>query len=157
MSYRRTGSIEVDQFIRATPARVWAALTDPETHARWWAPGDVADVVGHEFHLEMPGFGSVPCRVIASEPHDRFVYTFNEVWTLTWRLVPRATAPGSCWSTRASTSTTTASATPASAWGRAGATPCSPASRSSRRTSPLTAACRSGAPHRSTWSSSRSA
>ncbi len=79
MSYRRTGSIEVDQFIRATPARVWAALTDPETHARWWAPGDVADVVGHEFHLEMPGFGSVPCRVVASEPHERFVYTFNEV------------------------------------------------------------------------------
>ena len=88
MSYRRTGSIEVDQFIRATPARVWAALTDPETHARWWAPGDVADVVGHEFHLEMPGFGSVPCRVVASEPPERFVYTFNEVWTLTWRLVP---------------------------------------------------------------------
>ena len=88
MSYRRTGSIEVDQFIRASPAQVWAALTDPETHARWWAPGDVADVVGHEFHLEMPGFGSVPCRVVASEPHERFVYTFNEVWTLTWRLVP---------------------------------------------------------------------
>ena len=67
---------------------MWAALTDPEMHARWWAPGDVADVVGHEFHLEMPGFGSVPCRVVASEPHERFVYTFNEVWTLTWRLVP---------------------------------------------------------------------
>jgi uncharacterized protein YndB with AHSA1/START domain len=128
MSYRRTGSIEVDQFIRATPARVWAALTDPETHARWWAPGDVADVVGHEFHLEMPGFGSVPCRVVASEPHERLVYTFNEVWTLTWRLVPEGDG-----------------------------TRLPPAWQSWQRTSPLTAVCRSGAPPRSTWSSTRSA
>lgn len=49
-----------------------AARTGPETHARSWAPGDVADVVGHEFHLEMAGLGSVPCRVVAAEPaHGR--------------------------------------------------------------------------------------
>ena len=33
---------------------------------------DVADVVGHEFHLEMAGLGSVPCRVVAAGPaHGR--------------------------------------------------------------------------------------
>ena len=34
----------------------------------------------------MPGFGSVPRRVLASQPFDRFVYTFNEDWILSWQL-----------------------------------------------------------------------
>ena len=88
MTYRRTGTISVDQFIAAPPAAVWRALTDPDLHAKWWAPGDIAAEVGHEFHLEMPGFGSIPCKVLESEPPERFVYTFNGDWTLTWRLVP---------------------------------------------------------------------
>lgn len=87
MSYARTGTISVDQFIDAPPEKVWRALTDPDLLAKWWAPGDIADHVGHEFHLEMPGFGSIPCRVVESEPPERFVYTFNGEWTLTWRLV----------------------------------------------------------------------
>ena len=33
--------IRLDEHIPHTPARVWAALTDPEIHARWWAAGDV--------------------------------------------------------------------------------------------------------------------
>ena len=88
MTYRRTGTISVDQFIAAPPAAVWRALTHPDLHAKWWAPGDIAAEVGHEFHLEMPGFGSIPCKVLESEPPERFVYTFNGDWTLTWRLVP---------------------------------------------------------------------
>jgi uncharacterized protein YndB with AHSA1/START domain len=48
---------------------------------------DIAAVVGHRFHLEMPGRGSIPCEVTEVEPHERFVYTFNGNWTLTWRLV----------------------------------------------------------------------
>ncbi len=87
MAYRRTGTIRVDQFISAPPARVWRALTDPELHARWRAPGDVAEDVGHEFRLEMPGFGSLPCRVVESRPYERFVYTFDGDWTLAWSLV----------------------------------------------------------------------
>ncbi len=87
MTYRRTGPIRVDQFISAPPARVWRALTDPELHARWRAPGDVAEDVGHEFRLEMPGFGSIPCRVVESRPYERFVYTFDGDWTLAWSLV----------------------------------------------------------------------
>lgn len=87
MTYRRIGVIEVDQFIAVPPARVWQALTDPGLHSKWWAEGDIAETLGHEFHLQMPGFGSVPCRVVESRPPERFVYTFNGDWTLTWSLV----------------------------------------------------------------------
>lgn len=83
-----TASIEVDQFIAAPPAKVWRALTDPDLLARWWAPGDIVATVGHRFHMQMPGWGSVPCEVTEVEPEQRLVYTFNETWTLTWRLVP---------------------------------------------------------------------
>ncbi|MCU1686912.1 MAG: hypothetical protein JWQ81_7651 [Amycolatopsis sp.] len=39
----------------------------------------------------MPGWGSIPCEVTEVEPHERFVYTFNGNWTLTWRLVVEGT------------------------------------------------------------------
>ena len=87
MTYARTGTITIDQFIDASPVKVWRALTDPELHAQWWAPGDIADRVGHEFYLQMAGFGAIQCRVVESRPFERFVYTFNETWTLTWQLV----------------------------------------------------------------------
>jgi len=66
-------------------------LTEPELLARWWVPGDVAATVGHRFHLEMPGWGLVACEVVHVEPQSQFVYTFNEEWTLTWRLVAEGT------------------------------------------------------------------
>ena len=88
MTDRTTTTISVDQFIAAPPAKVWRALTEPELLARWWAAGDIAATVGHRFHLEMPGWGAVPCEVVEVEPERRFVYTFTENWTLVWRLVP---------------------------------------------------------------------
>lgn len=84
----QTGTIEVDQFVAAAPARVWQTLTDPQLLARWWAPGDIAPRIGHRFHLDMPGWGQVPCEVLEVVEHERLVYTFNRTWTLTWRLVP---------------------------------------------------------------------
>jgi hypothetical protein len=39
------GVIRLSQFIDHPPAKVWKALTDPETHAKWWAAGDVKAVV----------------------------------------------------------------------------------------------------------------
>lgn len=88
MTYTRTGAISVDQYIAAPPEKVWRALTDPELHEKWWAPGDVAEHLGHEFHLEMPGFGAIACKVVESRPHEVFAYTFDRRWTLTWRLIP---------------------------------------------------------------------
>ncbi|MFI7445610.1 SRPBCC family protein [Nonomuraea indica] len=80
-------TISVDQFIPAPPARVWSSLTEPDLLARWWVPGDIRAVVGHRFHLQMPGWGPVACEVLEVEPPERLVYTFNTTWTLTWRLV----------------------------------------------------------------------
>ncbi|MDR8413083.1 SRPBCC domain-containing protein [Nonomuraea sp. 3-1Str] len=80
-------AISVDQYIPAPPAKVWSSLTEPELLARWWVPGDISAVVGHRFHLQMPGRDSVPCEVLEVEPYERLVYTFNTTWVLTWRLV----------------------------------------------------------------------
>jgi uncharacterized protein YndB with AHSA1/START domain len=81
-----TTSITLDQFIRQPPAKVWQALTEPELLARWWVPGDIAPVVGHEFLLEMRGWGQVPCTVLEVAEPELLVYSFHD-WTLTWRLV----------------------------------------------------------------------
>jgi uncharacterized protein YndB with AHSA1/START domain len=91
MTDAQFATIAVDQFIAAPPAKVWRALTEPELLARWWAPGDIAAEVGHRFQLHMPGWGPVACEVLEVEPGQRFVYTFNETWTLTWRMVAEGT------------------------------------------------------------------
>lgn len=85
-----TGTIHVDQFVARPPAAVWAAITTPEQLAAWWVPGDIAPVVGHEFLLEMPGWGNVPCTVVEVVEPERLTYTFGD-WSLTWRLVPEGT------------------------------------------------------------------
>jgi uncharacterized protein YndB with AHSA1/START domain len=85
-----TATITVDQFIAAPRAKVWRVLTEPELLERWWVPGDIAAVLGHRFHLQMPGWGSIPCEVVDVEPPERLAYTFNN-WTLTWRLVAEGT------------------------------------------------------------------
>jgi uncharacterized protein YndB with AHSA1/START domain len=81
-----TATITIDQFVAAAREKVWRGLTDPVLLARWWAHGDIAPVVGHRFHMQMPGFGSVPCTVLEVRAPEHLVYTFND-WTLTWTLV----------------------------------------------------------------------
>ncbi|MEV0153219.1 SRPBCC domain-containing protein [Micromonospora sp. NPDC050686] len=87
MTATSTNTIAIDQFIAAPPNKVWRTLTEPELHAGWWVPGDIAAVVGHRFHLQMPGWGAVACEVVEVIPEQKLVYTFNQTWTLTWRLV----------------------------------------------------------------------
>jgi uncharacterized protein YndB with AHSA1/START domain len=82
----RFATIRVDQFVAAPPATVWRLLTEPALLKRWWAEGQVAAVVGHQFTLDMPGYGKQPCTVLEADPPRRFVYTFTAAWTLTWRL-----------------------------------------------------------------------
>jgi uncharacterized protein YndB with AHSA1/START domain len=69
-------TIRVDQFVAAPPAKVWRLLTEPELMRLWWAEGQVAAVVGHQFTLDMPGYGKQPC---------------TPAWTLTWRLEAEGT------------------------------------------------------------------
>jgi uncharacterized protein YndB with AHSA1/START domain len=87
MTDTTTRTIAFDQFVDAPPSKVWRTLTEPDLHARWWVPADIAATVGHRFHLQMPGWGAVPCEVLEAIPEEKLVYTFNETWTLTWRLV----------------------------------------------------------------------
>lgn len=79
-------AIHVDQFLSRPPAIVWRALTDPDLLARWWAPGDIRPVAGHEFVLDMQGWGNVACTVLEVEPERRLAVRFGERWTITWRL-----------------------------------------------------------------------
>jgi len=82
----KTQTIRVDQYVAAPPHTVWRMLTESELLRLWLAEGQVAAVVGHQFTLDMPGYGKQPCKVLeVDEPH-RFVYTFTAAWTLAWRL-----------------------------------------------------------------------
>ena len=78
-------AIELDQFIARPPGAVWRALTTPDGLAAWWAPGDVAAIVGHRYVMEMPGWGGVQCEVIEVDEPSRFVHTLGD-WTITWTL-----------------------------------------------------------------------
>ena len=86
-----TATIRVDQFVAAPPEKVWRLLTEPELMRLWWAEGQVAAVVGHQFVLDMPGYGKQPCKVLEVDPPHRFVYTFTPAWTLSWRLEAEGT------------------------------------------------------------------
>jgi uncharacterized protein YndB with AHSA1/START domain len=87
----KPATIRVDQFVAAPPATVWRFLTEPELMRLWWADGQVAAVVGHQFTLDMPGYGKQPCKVLQVDPPHRFVYTFTPEWTLAWRLEAEGT------------------------------------------------------------------
>jgi uncharacterized protein YndB with AHSA1/START domain len=87
-----TETIRVEQFVAAPPAKVWRFLTEPELMRLWLAEGEVAAVVGHQFTLDMPGYGKQPCKVLEVDPPHRFVYTFTPSWTLAWRLEAEGTS-----------------------------------------------------------------
>lgn len=81
--------IQLTQFIPFPPSRVWAALTDSELHAKWWAAGDVQPVIGHRFTLDMGAWGQQPCEVLAVERERLLSYSFAPDTldtTITWRL-----------------------------------------------------------------------
>ena len=82
-----TKTVTVDQFIAASPEDVWTAICTPEGLAKWWVPGDIEPTVGHDFLLEMPGWGNVACTVVEVEDERLLVYTFAD-WTLRWTLAP---------------------------------------------------------------------
>lgn len=79
-------TIRVDQFVAAPPAKVWRLLTEPELMRLWWADGEVAAVAGHEFTLDMPGYGKQRCKVLEVDAPHRFVFTFTPAWTLRLHL-----------------------------------------------------------------------
>lgn len=82
-------AIRVERRYPHPPAAVWAALTTPDLLARWWAPGDIAPVVGHRFTMDMAGWGQQQCEVLAVEPGRSLTFAFAEGvldTTVTWTL-----------------------------------------------------------------------
>lgn len=84
---KNIATIRVDRFYSHPPGKVWQALTEPALLARWWAPGDIAPIVGHRFTMDMGHWGKVPCRILEVELERRLVFTFGDEWTITWSLV----------------------------------------------------------------------
>jgi uncharacterized protein YndB with AHSA1/START domain len=63
-----TCEVRYTRYYRAAPDEVWAAVTEPDSLARWLAPtGDVALRRGGPFELELEG-GRMKGRVRAVEP-----------------------------------------------------------------------------------------
>jgi uncharacterized protein YndB with AHSA1/START domain len=87
-------TIELEHLYSSPPSAVWRALTDPELHARWWAPGDVKAVVGHRFDLDMGPWGKQPCEVLAVE-HERLLRYRFATGTLDTIITWELTAEGS--------------------------------------------------------------
>lgn len=77
--------IRLSQYVDHPPERVWAALTQPELLARWWAPGDIRPEVGHSFTLDMGKWGLQPCTVLEVEPLRFIAYSFGDM-TVSWRI-----------------------------------------------------------------------
>lgn len=91
MSADEEAVIRCDRFLPHPPAKVWAALTEPDRLARWWAPGDIKPVVGHRFALDMKEWGSQQCEVTEVELERLLAYRFAEGkldTVITWRLEP---------------------------------------------------------------------
>lgn len=81
-------TVTVDQPIAASPERVWERISTPAGIARWWRPGDIAPVLGHEFTMDMGQWGSkVPCRVIEVRSGEKLAYTFGD-FELHWTIEP---------------------------------------------------------------------
>jgi uncharacterized protein YndB with AHSA1/START domain len=82
-----TQTLTLEQRIKATPAKVWDRITTPEGIARWWRPGNIAPILGHEFTMDMGQWGEQPCRIIEMIPERKLAYTFS-TWELHWTITP---------------------------------------------------------------------
>jgi uncharacterized protein YndB with AHSA1/START domain len=80
-------AIRLERRFPLPSATVWAALTTPDLLARWWAPGDIAPVMGHRFTMDMGSWGQQQCEVLAVEPGESIAFSEGNLnTTITWRL-----------------------------------------------------------------------
>lgn len=84
-------SINVDQFLPHSPARVWKALTDPELLGRWLMPNTFEPRVGHRFTFDTGPWGEAQCEVLALESERLLAISWRNAGldtVVTWTLVP---------------------------------------------------------------------
>jgi uncharacterized protein YndB with AHSA1/START domain len=83
--------IYTEYFYAHPPASVWRVLTTPELVARWWAPGDMRAIAGHQFELDMGQWGMQRCEVLAVQPERLLTIRFATDTldtTISWALTP---------------------------------------------------------------------
>lgn len=68
--------IELTAITTADPATAWAALTDPDTVARWFTDASPVGSVGAAYRLDFGDGSVVEGAVRAHEPGRRFAYTW---------------------------------------------------------------------------------
>jgi uncharacterized protein YndB with AHSA1/START domain len=86
-------SLALDYQFNSTIEKVWAALTDSDTLAKWVMPNDFKSIVGHRFQFRQQPHGNwdgiIHCEVLeVAEPH-RLSYTWvsgGENTTIIWTL-----------------------------------------------------------------------
>jgi uncharacterized protein YndB with AHSA1/START domain len=96
-------SIEVDEFLPHSPAKVWRVLTEPQLMDAWLMPNDgFAPVVGTRFRfyaepVPQTNFsGLIECEVLEVDPPHRLRISWVSAGTsldstVTWVLFPEGT------------------------------------------------------------------
>lgn len=73
--------IKFDVHYEQPPEKIWRAITDSETLAKWMMPNDFKPELGHEFQFRskpMGGWdGIARCKVLEIDPPRRLVYSFE--------------------------------------------------------------------------------
>ena len=91
----QAGTLVKTLFLKATPEKVWAYLTEHDKLAEWFHRADVTLSEGTDYAL-LNEDGSKLCWGVVSEAktHTRLVYTFHHNYTgghgstVTWELAP---------------------------------------------------------------------
>ncbi len=92
-------------YLKATPAQVWAYLTEPEKLAIWWMKPTAPLIEGdYEMIGADTGDRVISGKVLIAQPFDRLEYTFTiapmagRISTVKWRLtqVPGGTQLSLC-------------------------------------------------------------
>jgi uncharacterized protein YndB with AHSA1/START domain len=97
-------SIVVEKVLPLAADKIWRALTDSSTIAKWLMPNDFRAEIGHRFTFKTQPMGdwdgTVHCEVLTCEPPHRLSYSWrggndsNEKYgsrldsTVTWTLTP---------------------------------------------------------------------
>lgn len=66
--------------------KVWDAVSTSESIAAWFMPNDFQPILGHEFKIDAPGYGTSYCKVTELDPPKRLVFTWGEDWVVSFEL-----------------------------------------------------------------------
>jgi uncharacterized protein YndB with AHSA1/START domain len=84
-------AIRLESVLRHPPARVWAALTDPDRQSKWLMPSTFRPEIGAAFTLDAGEWGLVRCEVLAIEPERHLSFSWKNPpldTVVSWRLEP---------------------------------------------------------------------